>query len=328
MATKARAGVGATFEVDSGSGYTYVADLVSIGGPEIAVEQVEATSLDSTAGYKEYIPGALDGGTVSLTLNFTNDTAQRALRAMLGSIDVADFRIILPTSPLARYTFAGSLTSWSQATEANTPMTAELGFKTSGAVTFAEGPASTTLWTGNANRQGTQAENRTVSPTTPGVFLTAGTIIGTDEYSQSQTFGMGFQPTIAQGTTLISAILTLPPLADPQFLASPLYTNEAAPSWEFFGWDADAAAQWDVGASSVPTVHRNTATTARVGPFTPAWASSQTVNITAIVQEIINRPGWTSGNRVNIGIFPLNATNDLAQASLSSVSTMAILTLT
>lgn len=134
MTTKARAGVGATFEVDSGSGYTYVADLVSIGGPEIAVEQVEATSLDSTAGYKEYIPGSLDGGTVSLTLNFSNSAAQRALLAMVGSIDVASFRVLLPTSPTSHYTFTGSVTAWTQSAEPNTPMVAELTFKTSGAI--------------------------------------------------------------------------------------------------------------------------------------------------------------------------------------------------
>jgi hypothetical protein len=141
MTTKARAGVGATFEVDSGSGYTYVADLVSIGGPEIAVEQVEATSLDSTAGYKEYIPGSLDGGTVSLTLNFSNSAAQRALLAMVGSIDLAAFRLTLPSSPTAGYTFQGGVTSWTHIVEPNSPMTADVDIKISGAITFSEGGA-------------------------------------------------------------------------------------------------------------------------------------------------------------------------------------------
>lgn len=328
MATKARAGVGATFEVDHGSGFVYVADLVSIGGPEIGVEQVEATSLDSTGGYKEYIPGALDGGTVNLTLNFTNDTAQRTLRAMLGSIDVADFRIIFPTSPLARYTFAGSLTTWSQATEANAPMTAELGFKTSGAVTFAEGPAGTVLWTGNANRQGTQQWNYTSSPGSQGLFVTPGDVIGMITLGLSQDAGFGFQPTVAQGTTLVSAILTLPPIGDPGVVYSPVQPNDYALSWEIFGWDADAPAQWGNGASGMHKVFQaGLATTARTGPFTPAYAASQDINVTAVVQEIINRAGWVSGNRVNLAIRPLNA-SEAAFAVLTSPSTMAILTLT
>jgi predicted secreted protein len=328
MATKARAGVGATFEVDSGGGFVYVADLVSIGGPELAVEQVEATSLDSTGGYKEYIPGALDGGTVSLTLNFTNDTAQRTLRAMLGSIDVADFRIILPTSPLARYTFAGSLTSWSQATEANAPMTAELGFKTSGAVTFAEGPPASTLWTGNANRQGTQSLNETTSPVLQGAFATAGDLIGISTFGLRQYAGFGFQPTVAQGTALTSAILTLPPIGDPGVVYSPVDPNDYTLSWEIFGWDADAPAQWGNAGNGMHTVYQaGLATTARTGPFAPAYAASQDINVTAVVQEIINRAGWVSGNRVNLAIRPLNA-YDKAYAVLTSVSTMAILTLT
>lgn len=141
MTTKARAGVGATLEVDAGSGYTYIANITALGGPELDVEEIEATSLDSVGGYKEYIPGMKDGGTISVTLNFTNDAAQRALRTMNGSIDLAAFRLTLPSSPTAGYTFQGGVTSWTHIVEPNSPMTADVDIKISGAITFSEGGA-------------------------------------------------------------------------------------------------------------------------------------------------------------------------------------------
>ena len=140
MTTKARSGVGATFEIDTGGGYAFIAELLNIGGPELAVEDVEATSLDSVGGYKEYVPGAIDGGNCTVTLNFKNDAQQRALRALVGTIQVADFRITMPTSPLNVVYFSGSLSSWSQSTEANAVLTADVSIKISGEVTY-EAPA-------------------------------------------------------------------------------------------------------------------------------------------------------------------------------------------
>ena len=139
MPTKARAGVGATLSTGNGASpqvFTAVAGIVSISGPELSVEEIDATSLDSTGGYKESIPGMKDGGTVSFTMHFSNNAAQRALRAKLGATSTSVYRIVLPTSPECRITFDANLTSWSQTTEANAPMTADVSLKISGAPTY------------------------------------------------------------------------------------------------------------------------------------------------------------------------------------------------
>jgi predicted secreted protein len=139
MATKARAGVGATLSMGNGASpevFTAVAGIVNLSGPELSVEELEATSLDSTGGYKEYIPGMKDGGAVSFTMHFSNDAQQRSLRGKLGAATTANFRVTLPTSPVCTINFAANLTSWSQATEANAPMTADVNLKISGAPVF------------------------------------------------------------------------------------------------------------------------------------------------------------------------------------------------
>jgi predicted secreted protein len=139
MATKARAGVGATLQMGDGAGtevFTAIAGIVNIGGPELSVEEIEATSLDSTGGYKEYIPGMKDGGAVNFTMHFSNALQQRTLRGKLGAVNPTNFKITLPTSPVCTIAFAARLTTWSQTTEANSPMTADVNLKISGPPTF------------------------------------------------------------------------------------------------------------------------------------------------------------------------------------------------
>ena len=48
-----------------------VAEVISIGGPSKTRETIEVTHLTSPDGYKEYISGLRDGGTVPLSMNFT-----------------------------------------------------------------------------------------------------------------------------------------------------------------------------------------------------------------------------------------------------------------
>jgi hypothetical protein len=284
MSTKARAGVGATFEIDTGSGFVHIADLVSIGGPDLSVEEVEATSLDSTSGYKEFVPGMLDGGTFTATLNFSNSANQREIRSLVGSIATADFRMILPTSPLCRIEFTGNVSTWSQSTEPNSPMTAEVGFQASGVVAFYGGTAAATVFDGNANRQGRQTTLTTVFNNTGGE-VGAGYGIVTNQ-------GYGFAPTVAQGAVIASATLTLPLLTDPNTWSPPQPNT------------GDNPAQWG-SSHTIVGVQGSTAwaTTAAV----PAPAGQHDIDVTALVQHVVNRGGWVSGNRMNFALWMTNS---------------------
>jgi predicted secreted protein len=74
MASNAIAGVGTVFQRWSGSGWVAIAEVNSISGPTMSRDTIDVTSLDSTGGYREFIAGFRDPGTVQLTMNFTNVT--------------------------------------------------------------------------------------------------------------------------------------------------------------------------------------------------------------------------------------------------------------
>ena len=66
----AKAGVGTLFRRWSGSAWDNIAEINSISGPNMSRDTIDVTSLDSTGGYREFIGGFRDGGTVQLAMNF------------------------------------------------------------------------------------------------------------------------------------------------------------------------------------------------------------------------------------------------------------------
>jgi predicted secreted protein len=68
------AGVGAQFKIGDGASaetFTAVAEVRSIRDGGLSAQQLEATNLDSTGAYREYIVGFLDGGEITLNMNWT-----------------------------------------------------------------------------------------------------------------------------------------------------------------------------------------------------------------------------------------------------------------
>ena len=71
--SNAFAGVGSHFKkwnATTGAWVT-VAEVKTISGPSMTREMIDVTNLDSTGGYREFIPSFRDGGTVALSMNFT-----------------------------------------------------------------------------------------------------------------------------------------------------------------------------------------------------------------------------------------------------------------
>jgi predicted secreted protein len=67
MASAALSGVGTVFQRNS----VAIAEVNSITGPTMTRDFIDVTSLDSTGGYREFITGFRDAGTISLSMNFT-----------------------------------------------------------------------------------------------------------------------------------------------------------------------------------------------------------------------------------------------------------------
>lgn len=139
MPTNAFTGVGTTLQssdMEVTPAFTTIPEVRNIGGPELSVESVEATSLDSTGGYKEYISGLKDGGSVSFELNYTGHAQQQLLRTDLAAGTLRDYRITWPNSPATVVDFAATVESFSMTTEPNAPVSVSVTLKISGAPTW------------------------------------------------------------------------------------------------------------------------------------------------------------------------------------------------
>ncbi len=106
--------------------------------------------------------------------------------------------------------------------------------------------------------------------------------------SQLYNGGIRFQTiAVPQGATIDSAILSLN-----------VVSSTGSPSLRIYGDDVDDAAVW--GSSSRPSqITQTTASTL----WNNSGTGAKTVDITTIVQEIVNRGGWSSGNDMRFGLI-------------------------
>lgn len=93
---------------------------------------------------------------------------------------------------------------------------------------------------------------------------------------------------LPQGATITSATLTLD-----------LLSAFSGPDADVFGDDVDDASAW----SGLGSVRNITKTTASVN-ITPGSTGSYPIGVTGIVQEIVDRTGWASGNNMRFALFP------------------------
>lgn len=95
MASNAFSGVGTTFQKWGGAAWAAIAEVNSISGPTMSRDTIDVTSLDSTGGYREFIAGFRDPGTVQLTMNFTNPTYD-IMKTDFDSDTAQTYEIVLP----------------------------------------------------------------------------------------------------------------------------------------------------------------------------------------------------------------------------------------
>ena len=86
-----------------------IAEITSIKGPGMKRDTIEVTNLDSTGGWKEFIAGFREGGTVSLSMNFTRDSYD-LMMADFESDVVQNYEIVLPDDVATSFEFEGYVT--------------------------------------------------------------------------------------------------------------------------------------------------------------------------------------------------------------------------
>ena len=114
----ATSGFGALFQIadSGGSVYTTVAEVVTIGGPNLSLDMIEVTHHESSGQYKEFVAGLLDAGEITLGLNHlpanaTQSNAADGLVKLLDSRVKRNMKIIFPDSGTTTWTLAGFITA-------------------------------------------------------------------------------------------------------------------------------------------------------------------------------------------------------------------------
>ena len=116
-----------------------IAEVKSISGPTMTREMIDVTNLDSTGGYREFIPSFRDGGTVTLSMNFSY-AGYTALKADFQSDTLVNYEILL--SDGTSVNFSGYVQDLPINVTFDDAVTSDVTIKVSGEVTFDQNSGS------------------------------------------------------------------------------------------------------------------------------------------------------------------------------------------
>lgn len=106
--SNAISGIGTKFgrSPNGGTTYTPIAEVNSISGPSISRETIDVTSLDSTNGWREFIPSFRTGGTVNLNMNYTQETYRLLYDDFMNDTEQM-YEVMFPDSFGSKFRFTG-----------------------------------------------------------------------------------------------------------------------------------------------------------------------------------------------------------------------------
>jgi predicted secreted protein len=132
------AGVGTVFQRWGGAAWANFAEVTSITGPTMTRDFIDVTSLDSTGGYREYITGFRDAGTISMNMNFTRDSYD-LLKTDFESSTLQNYQIILSDVENSAIEFEGLVTEIPITIPTDDKISVDCTIKITGAVTISSG---------------------------------------------------------------------------------------------------------------------------------------------------------------------------------------------
>ena len=116
-------------------GGTTVGNITSISGPDQSRDAIDISTMDSTNKWREYIPGMIDAGEVSVDLNFDGTTVSTLLQAQLTQT-AQTILITFSDSDTATWSASGFITSLGHAIPFDDKVSQTVGMKFTGAATF------------------------------------------------------------------------------------------------------------------------------------------------------------------------------------------------
>ena len=114
-----------------------LAEIKSVTGPGMSRATLDTTNLDTAGGYRTFIGSFRDGGTVSLSMNFTRTTYEQMLDDFEDD-DPQNYEVVLPDDETTTLEFEGLVTELPLSIPEGV-VTADVTIKISGAVSLDSG---------------------------------------------------------------------------------------------------------------------------------------------------------------------------------------------
>jgi len=131
MASLAVSGVNTQFL----RGTVALAEVTNITGPTMTRDFIDVTSLDSDDGYREFITGFRDAGTISLNMNFTEDS-YAIIKLDFESPTAQSYSIVLGNLEGTTFTFEGLVTECPLTIPVDDKISVDVTIKITGKVTM------------------------------------------------------------------------------------------------------------------------------------------------------------------------------------------------
>lgn len=115
-------------------GSTAIAEILSISGPSMTRDTIDKTVLDNTGnGFREYITGLRDGGTLSFDMLFSK-AGYTAIKTDFMNDEAESYSIELPDTPATIISFDGLVTDFPLDIPLNDVMKCSVSIKITGGI--------------------------------------------------------------------------------------------------------------------------------------------------------------------------------------------------
>jgi len=123
--------------------YTTIAELRNVSGPSISADALDVTVHNTATPWRKFISGLLDGGEVSLDINFvptnathTAATAGGLVKTMTDRSEL-NYKIVFPDTGTTEWIFPGIITAFEPSSDPADVLQASVTIKVSGPPTLA-----------------------------------------------------------------------------------------------------------------------------------------------------------------------------------------------
>lgn len=145
--TNAIIGIGTKLQLGDGvsptEAFTTVAEVLSITGPSLSTASIDATSMDSTGKFMEFIPGLRDAGELSFDIQYIfNNATHGILTGILQDFNnnetkTRNWKILFPDTGVTTWNLAGFVTEFTLNDPVEDKVTATMTIKLTGKPTLA-----------------------------------------------------------------------------------------------------------------------------------------------------------------------------------------------